>query len=170
MRLQPRPVRFSLAEVQVAAGGRFNCRPAALCVVADLLPEEAVARLPGFADKHYTNPSMMQAALAALGIPFQRVYECLGLGVARNPVYPDFGLVRIQWGGPWMNPGVPVAARYWHTHWIAAHGEWRFDLNAMSDPRANGWIPRELWEQSLVPWLLRESKTKANGEWWPTHC
>jgi len=162
-----KPVRFSLDEAQTAAGGYFNCGPAALCAVADLLPDEAVSKLRGFERKHYTNPSMMQQALNELGIKFQRVYECLGLGTAREPIYPDFGLVRIQWGGPWTKPGVPVRARYRHTHWIAASGEMRFDVNAMC---VGGWLPREEWEAQLVPWLIKEVAPKATGEWWPTHC
>ena len=162
-----KPVRFSLDDAQSAAGGLFNCGPAALCAVADLLPDEAVSHLRGFDRKGYTNPSMMQQALGELGIKFERVYECLGLGVARSPIYPSFGLVRVQWAGPWTKPGVPVVARYRHTHWIAASDDMRFDINAMC---VGGWLPRAEWETQLVPWLLKECEPKATGEWWPTHC
>ncbi len=164
-----RSVRFSIDEALSAAGGHFNCGPGALCAVADLRPEEALPYLRGFDRKHYTNPSMMQEALHKLKIPFQRVYECLGHGEARNPVYPFFGLVRIQWAGPWTAPGVPVRARYRHTHWVA----WDnvsfqvFDINAMC---AGGWIDLFEWRDQLVPWLLREVEPKAAGHWWPTHC
>ena len=162
-----KPVRFSLDDAQSAAGGLFNCGPAALCAVADLLPDEAVSHLRGFDRKGYTNPSMMQQALCELGIKFERVYECLGLGVARSPIYPSFGLVRVQWAGPWTKPGVPVVARYRHTHWIAASDDMRFDVNAMC---VGGWLSRTEWETLLVPWLLKECEPKATGEWWPTHC
>jgi len=162
-----KPVRFSLDDAQSTAGGLFNCGPAALCAVADLLPDEAVSHLHGFVQKGYTNPSMMQQALAELGIKFERVYECMGRGVALNPVYPKFGLVRIQWAGPWTEPGVPVAARYRHTHWIAANEEMRFDINAMC---VGGWLPRVEWETQLVPWLLKQCQPEASGVWWPTHC
>lgn len=162
-----KPVRFSLADAQVAANGRFNCGPAALCAVADLLPDEAVSKLRGFERKGYTNPLMMQHALRDLGIKFNRVYECIGQGVPCNAIWPVFGLARIQWGGPWMKAGVPIAARYRHTHWIAVDEEMRFDVNAMC---VGGWLPRAEWETQLVPWLLKECEPKANGEWWPTHC
>lgn len=164
-----RTVRFSLEDAQSAAGGWFNCGPGALCAVADLRPEEALPHLRNFDLKHYTNPSMMQQALSELGIKFRRVYECLGLGVARNPVYPTFGLVRIQWAGPWTKPGVPVRARYRHTHWVAWDDDVKqvFDINAMC---VGGWLDEREWRDQLVPWLLREVEPKASGEWWPTHC
>lgn len=163
-----KPVRFSLDEAQVAAGGHFNCGPAALCAVADLMPDEAVANLPGFATKHYTNPQMMARGLANLKIPFKRLSEEFG-NVAMIPIYPKFGLVRVQWGGPWTKAGVPIRARYRHTHWVAWDDECKavFDVNAMC---VGGWIPREEWETQLVPWLLKECEPKATGEWWPTHC
>ena len=145
----------------------FNCGPAALCAVTGLRPEEAIDRLHGFERKRYTNPSMMQRALRDLGIGFERVYQCLGLSKAREPKYPEFGLVRVQWGGPWTEPGVPVRARYSHTHWIACDRGEVFDVNAIS---WGGWIARWEWEQRLVPWLLEQVEPKASGEWWPTHC
>lgn len=164
-----RSVRFSIDEAQSAADGHFNCGPGALCAVADLRPEEALPYLRGFERKHYTNPSMMQEALRELKIPFQRVYECLGLGEARNPIYPVFGLVRIQWAGPWTAPGVPVRARYRHTHWVAWDRDAAqvFDINAMC---VGGWLDEQEWRTQLVPWLIREVAPKATGAWWPTHC
>lgn len=163
------PVRFSLDEAQVAADGWFNCGPGALCAVANLRPEEALPHLRGFERKHYTNPAMMQGALASLGIPFERIYECLGIGKARNPVFPCFGLVRVQWSGPWTAPGVPVRARYRHTHWVAWDSDNRlvFDVNAMC---VGGWISEAEWRDEMVPWLLRHIDPKADSEWWPTHC
>ena len=161
-----KPVRFSLDDAQSAAGGLFNCGPAALCAVADLLPDEAVSHLRGFDRKGYTNPSMMQQALGELGIKFQRVYECLGLGVARSPIYPSFGLVRVQWAGPWTKPGVPVVARYRHTHWIAASDDMRFDVNAMC---VGGWLSRTEWETLLVRGYSG-MRTEGHGRMVANHC
>jgi hypothetical protein len=163
-----KPVRFSFDDAQAASDAvGFNCGPAALAAVAGLMPDQAIDALPGFVEKRYTNPLMMKQALAALKISFTRVYECVGQGVPCNAIWPTFGLARIQWGGPWMKAGVPIAARYRHTHWIAVNEETRFDVNAMC---VGGWLPRAEWETQLVPWLLRECEPKANGEWWPTHC
>lgn len=173
-----RAVRFSLDDAIAAADGHFNCGPAALCAVADLRPNEALLHLGGFDRKHYVNPTMMRDALGSLKIPFRQVHKdngtsgwtddgIPGVGCVGEPTYPDFGLVRIQWGGPWTKPGVPIAARYRHTHWIAVEGEMRFDVNAMC---VGGWIPLAEWETQLVPWLLKECEPKASGGWWPTHC
>lgn len=172
-----KPVRFSLDDAQNAGSGHFNCGPAALCAAADILPDQALAVLHGFETKHYTNPMMMAGALRELKIPFKRLTEEIGISAAMVPVFPKFGLVRIQWGGPWTMPGVPIRARYRHTHWVAferagAPGGWPdddavFDVNAMC---CGGWIPRKEWETRLVPWLLKQVVPKATGKWWPTHC
>lgn len=172
-----RPVKFSLEEAQQAAGGHFNCGPAALCAVADLVPDEALPHLRKFYSKHYTNPLMMAGALRSLKIPFERVFEYAGITHDHERGYPTFGLVRVQWGGRWTNPGVPMRARYRYTHWVAwekkgAPGGWEdddavFDVNAMC---CGGWIPRKEWETQLVPWLLKEVCPQGDGRWWPTHC
>lgn len=164
-----RTVRFTADDADRAADGWFNCGPGALCAVADLMPDEALPHLRGFERKHYTNPSMMQGALASLGITFKRVYECLGRGQARNPVYPTFGLVRVQWDGPWCAEGVRVAARYRYTHWVAwdSVAAAVFDINAIG---VGGWICVREWRDQLVPWLIREVVKRGNGNWWPTHC
>lgn len=92
-----------------------------------------------------------------------------------GPVYPEFGLVRIQWDGPWCKPGVPIGARYRKTHWIACRirdddGETQefFDINAMN--ATGGWLHWYAWTHDLVPWILGQCVPKANGRWWPTHC
>lgn len=164
-----KPVRFTVDDANAAGDGHFNCGPAALCAVADLLPDQALAALHGFDQKHYTNPSMMAMALHELKIPFERVYEFAKKPYEHEIGYPKFGLVRIQWAGPWTNPGVPMRVRYRYTHWVAWENEASavFDVNAMC---VGGWIPRKEWETQLVPWLLKEACPKASGEWWPTHC
>lgn len=63
-----------------------------------------------------------------------------------------------------------MVARYRHTHWVASvftlEGLKVFDINAMC---AGGWIPFAKWNESLVPWLLRECVPKADGNWHITH-
>lgn len=178
------PLPFTADEAQKAWDEwTFNCGPGALCAVLGKTPEEIRPHLCEFERKRYTNPSLMASILKGLGVEFERVYQCLGARKAVDPVYPDFGLVRVQWGGPWTKEGVPVRVRYRHTHWIAISKveepeggapdglalPWSevFDVNAVG---FGGWLPAYEWEKLLVPWLLKEVEPKASGEWWPTHC
>lgn len=173
------PLRFGLHEAQAAADAwGFNCGPGALCAVLGMTPAELRPHLFGFEKKGCTNPGLMALILQGLGVRWKPVFECTG---AREPVswvYPRFGLVRVQWSGPWTRPGVPVRARYRHTHWIAIDcGEAApatldertrvFDINAIAD---GGWCSWPAWANQLVPWLLRRAVPRADGRWWPTHC
>ncbi len=148
-----------------------NCGPAALAAVCGITLDAVRAYMGDFESKGYTNPSLMAASLRRMSVPFKRTYECRGADEAVNPLYPDYGLVRIQWAGPWTTPGVPVKARYHHTHWIGlrhvadGHAE-AFDVNAMY---SGGWIPWLEWKFQLNPWLMKQVEPKADG-WWPTHC
>lgn len=185
----PFETRFTIDEAQDAADDwGFNCGPGALCAVTRMKPGEIRPHLGDFEAKGYTNPTLMAEILHGLHIPFLRKYECAVKVDNREPAYPTFGLVRVQWGGPWTRPGVPMRARYRHTHWVAmrmiAATTWRagsrpmpttprwsdrevFDINAMC---VGGWLSWNEWSRELVPWLIKECQPKADGTWWPTHC
>lgn len=170
-----KPLRFTLDDAQKAADEwRFNCGPGALCAVLDKTPDEIRPHLGDFETKGYTNPTLMASILRGLGVTFRRVYECAVKVENRSPDYPTFGLVRVQWGGPWTKPGVPMAARYRKTHWIGIRERDTlcpprevFDINAMCE---GGWISWQDWCIYLVPWLMSETEPKWDGKWWPTHC
>lgn len=171
--IKDQPIRFTLGDAEVASAvWRFNCGPAALCAILGMAPDELRPHLLDFESKGYTNPTLMANILRGLGVKFRRKYECAVGPVDGRPLptdWPSFGLVRIQWGGPWTAPGVPMRARYRHTHWIGArtHGWPVFDVNALC---VGGWITWSEWKDELVPWLLKQSVPRASGEWWPTHC
>lgn len=146
----------------------FNCGPAALCAVTGKTPEQIRPHLGDFERKGYTNPTLMIGALKSIGIKHRDLMKLYPRGVQR---WPAFGLVRVQWGGPWMRDGVPMAARYRHTHWVAAAGdviepERVFDVNAMC---VGGWLPFAEWRDQLVPWLIKECEPKSDGTWSVTH-
>lgn len=150
----------------------FNCGPGALCAVLGMTPDQLRPHLLDFEAKRYTNPTLMAAILRSLGVPFRRVWECPVKADGRELDYPVVGLVRIQWAGPWTKPGVPMAARYRHTHWIGVRPSGEevrqvFDVNCIC---VGGWVSWAEWTGRVVPWLLRECQPKATGEWWPTHC
>lgn len=145
----------------------FNCGPGALCGILGITPTQIRPHMMDFEAKRYTNPTLMFSVLDRLFVSYRQIYR------ADNPdpaawKWPNFGLVRIQWGGPWTKPGVPMRARYRLTHWIACRTidgkQVIFDVNTVK----YGWVPAAGWEKSVVPWLL-EGYPKSDGTWWPTH-
>lgn len=154
--------RFTVDEAQRARETwGANCGPGALAAVLGLTLDNARHLLRGFNAKRYTNPSMMRAALNGTGWKYEwRVCQ-------RGYLPPINGLARVQWEGPWTEPGVPPRAAYGHTHWIGGRVvdsvSYVFDINAMA---VGGWITFSRWQRSLVPWLLGQLEPKATGEWW----
>lgn len=165
-------VRFTIDDADHAAHAwRFNCGPSALCAVLDLTPDEIRPHLLDFEMKGYTNPTLMFAILRGLGVQYRLTYR--GDLPQVGPL-PSFGLVRVQWGGPWTRPGVPMVARYRQTHWVGCRRDacddrlrHIFDINAM---RVGGWLPFAEWSTQLVPCLIKECCPKGDGTWWPTHA
>lgn len=137
-----------------------NCGPGALAAILGLTLDEVRPLIPGFAEKHYTNPTMMFEALRLSGKAWRK-------GTTKWPCY---GLVRVQWDGPWMADGVPMAARYRYTHWIGAQSSERgmgiFDINCMNN--GTGWVALEDWDKIVVPHLTANIK-RATGLWSITH-
>lgn len=159
------PQRFTAADCAHAhAAWGCNCGPAALAAMAGLSLDEVRPHLGDFEAKRYMNVTMMRAALARLRIAFGEVNP----GEALD--YPFYGLCRVQWEGPWMNAGVPVYARYPHTHWIGAYRKpvtsdiVVFDVNCPV-----GWADLDVWNQLLVPQLVAQHK-RASGGWHFTHA
>lgn len=165
-------LRFTLQEVERAADmWNANCGPVSLAAILGLTLEEIRPHFGDFERKHYTNPSLMWEALRNLKARWtctlnQRSSEHQGM-----LAWPTYGLARVQWEGPWTAPGVPMAARYRHTHWVASWNphsreHFIFDVNCMC---VGGWVSLSEWSGSVVPWLLRECEPKANDRWHLTH-
>jgi hypothetical protein len=174
-RIQPYEYPYTIDELKVAieAWG-CNCGPGALAAMVGLKPDDVRAHIPKFDERHYTNPSMMQAALRSLGVGYHDVDDSadrVALDSGGDPMlkWPDYGLMRIQLEGPWLKPGVPPAAAYKHTHWIGCitnawgfkPGSWIFDFNT-------GWETPESWEAGVVKEITGQTK-RATGGWHPTH-
>lgn len=139
-----------------------NCGPGAIAAIMGMTLDEIrpFMSAAGFDAKHYTNPSMMNDVLRRIGRPWRKI----------GATWPRYGLVRVQWEGPWTEPGVPMRVRYRHTHWIGAETGGSsigvFDINCMNN--GSGWVSLADWESIVVPWLLEG--TKANGKWHTTHA
>jgi hypothetical protein len=161
--------RFNLADAQRAADEwGCNCGPSALAAIMGLTLDEVRPHMGDFERKGYTNPTLMFYALESVAARF-RIRS-----IARNVQllgWPVYGLARIQWEGPWTKPGVPMRARYRHTHWVGAmHGNASigiFDINCINN--GQGWVSLENWRDHVVPWILKECVPRASGGWHITH-
>lgn len=160
---RPLPPPFTAADVERAhdAWG-CNCGPTAIAAMLHLPLDTVRAQLGDFERKGYTNPTLMIETLRRLGVLWKPRADLM---------WPAWGLVRIQWHGPWMADGVPKQARYRHTHWVgscrAGEAIGVFDVNCMAQ---KGWVSLADWSGTLVPWLLEECEPKANGLWSITHA
>lgn len=161
----PKP-RFTLDDA-VAASETWgaNCGPGAIAAIAGMTLDELRPHMGDFEAKGYTNPTLMWEVLTRLGLVWRKRPGRVDLDIL-----PAWGVARIQWEGPWCEPGVPVRARYRHTHWIGVGlHEMRpiaFDINCMS---VGGWVPWSEWKSQVAPWLIREAVPRANGKWHITH-
>lgn len=160
----PRP-RFTEDDVNRAhdAWGA-NCGPVALAAVLGKTLDEVRDAVPLFYQRRYTNPSMMFEALRCLRVSYR---------LRPDKDWPAFGLARVQWEGPWTQPGVPKRVRYRYTHWVGACARNRqdigiFDINCINN--GSGWVALDVWVGTVVPYLLEHAVPRANGKWHLTHA
>jgi len=167
------PVRFTLEDAQRAVDDwGANCGPGAIAAIAGLTLDDLRPHLGDFERKGYTNPTLMWDVLRRLGIRYHCTLNQMSSEHQGMLAFPQYGLARVQWEGPWTAPGVPIRVRYRHTHWVAAVSEGGrehdiFDINCMC---VGGWVPLSEWATDVVPWLLKECEPKANGRWHLTHA
>lgn len=129
-----------------------TCGPMALAAVLGQPCLALHPLFPAFPGRDYVNPTQMQQALRASGVPWQRVPP---------PALPPHacGLAFIQFTGRWTQPGVPVVVAYRYTHWVgfapdAEHGLLFFDCNGTQPDGTRGqWMPRPWWGLHLLPHL-----------------
>jgi hypothetical protein len=143
-----------------------NCGPTALAFALKV-PLDAVRNaIPGFDAKRYTSPTMMKAALANLGRTYTAMHgrdgdPTIGTMFGRGPA-----LTRIQWTGPWTEPGANPKWAYRQTHWIVS---WAVEGQAPRVFDVNGGVRGfKSWVDEIVPILTADIK-RADGGWYPTH-
>lgn len=161
-----KPLRFTAEDAERAyeAWG-CNCGPSAIAAICGLTLDEVRPHLKGFDQKHYTNPTMMFDALKSIGIHHTRL---------RERAWPNYGLARVQWEGPWTAPGANPKWAYRQTHWVGAwfaggcHGLGVWDVNALGN--GTGWCAVDEWIGTIVPHLLKECVPRASGGWHITHA
>ena len=160
--------RFSMVDADRAHDEwGANCGPGAVAAICGMTLDELRPHMGNFEQKGYTNPTLMWGVLRSLGILFS--YRGGDLG---HDNWPRYGLARIQWEGPWTKPGVPIRARYRHTHWVGAarFGDETgiFDINCINN--GSGWVSLDYWVGTIVPWILAECVPRADGGWHITHA
>jgi hypothetical protein len=166
------PPRFTLADAERAhAEWGCNCGPSAIAAMAQLTLDEVRPFVGDFERKRYTNPTLMLDTLSRLhrdgliaGWRKDTMHQ-------RDLTWPNYGVVRIQWEGPWTKLGVPMRARYRHTHWVGAarlnDDTGIFDINCINN--GCGWVSLKNWREITVPWILQECVPRATGGWHITH-
>lgn len=153
-------LRFTEADVEQAnSEWGCNCGPAALAACLGMTLDGVRPHLEEFERRGYMNASMMKAAVEDCG--FFRVLPA-------TERWPIHGLLRIQFTGPWTQPGANSKWAACHTHWIACKGNpcdheprWIFDVNGL-------WMPFSDWVTDVVP-RLTAAHPRADGGWEATH-
>lgn len=145
-----------------------NCGPGALAAILNMTLDEIRPHMGDFERKRYTNPTLMFDALKSVGAKWSSLTP--GRTVAK-PGWPIYGLARIQWEGPWTEPGVPMRARYRYTHWVGVVTKTPdnigiYDINCMNN--GSGWCALEDWVSIMAPHLIAQYP-RANGKWHITH-
>lgn len=169
--------RFTLADLDAASAiWGANCGPGALAAICGLTLDEVRPHM-GATWPGYTNPTCMFTALRSIGVR----WTWSSIMVAEQPpTWPRWGLVRIQWDGPWTQPGVPMRARYRHTHWVGAGPLYDQDGAAIAGEvcvwdvnqlvgSCDGWSPLAWWTARTVPHLTADIP-RATGRWHITHA
>lgn len=160
---------FTEAEAERAhAEWGCNCGPSSLAFALQMKLDDVRHAIPDFERKRYTSPTMMKMALANLGQNYRIVPPesfTPGSKVDVAPMFaPEPSLVRVQWCGPWTQPGMNPKWAYGYTHWIATWQQ--IGVSLVFD--CNGGACRvESWIRNIVPLLTRFPR--ATGEWFPTH-
>lgn len=136
-----------------------NCGPCSLAAMAGVPLEEICPHLGEFASRRYMNPTHMYEALKSLDLRVARTSKDM-------PSRNDIAMVFVQWGGPWLKPGVPVGAAYRNTHWIA------YMPGAVYDVNVGHWVATADWTDPKdgVAVEILKHVPRADGTWSVRTC
>lgn len=155
------PVPFTQFELYHAASTwGANCGPGAIAAITGIKLDELRPHLADFESKGYTNPPMMWRILDNLQLVWRKTVQ--------PRTWPDYGLARIQWHGPWTMKGVPTRVAYPHSHWVAAITTDPINISIF-DVNYPNWLTVAAWASNVVPFILRECEPEADGRWSLTH-
>ena len=141
-----------------------SCGPVSLAAILQRSVMSLRPFLGNFEWRGYCNVRHLLSALSALGLG-RRTWTLNAsalhqafLAAEEPSVFPPlYGLAFVQWRGPWLKPGVPVAVAYRYTHWVGIamteeYGQMVYDINAWSsDDQRGAWVPVAWWEDEIPP-------------------
>lgn len=131
-------LRFNHADSERAhEAWKATCGPHSIAAACAHTLDEVRSHLGNY--KGWMSPTMVTNALNGLGQGFT-----LTKGLKTQD--PCEGISRVQWLGPWLNPGVPARVAYFHTHLIAHFNN--SVLCTVCDVAE--WIPLNDWREILV--------------------
>jgi len=142
-----------------------NCGPHSLAFALQRHIDHVRGVIPGFEEKRFTNPTMMQQALNALNVPNVLIRCPPGSGAVPAMFADQPAIVRVQWTGPWTQPGASPAWGYRMTHYIVS---WKDEGDDLVFDCNCGVVPLAEWVRDTVPDLVRLFD-RADGGWFPTH-
>ena len=110
------PLRYSEADsAQASKSWRATCGPHSIAAACGLTLDQVRPALSDY--RGWMNPTQMGNALRALGFRY-RLISHLRTSIVCH------GISRVQFEGPWLNPGVPPTVAYRYTHWVAHYDGW----------------------------------------------
>lgn len=137
---------------QAATEWGFNCGPTALAFAARVSLSAVRGMIPGFEQKRYTSPTMMKQGIANLGREFEPRLAGMSLDTT---MLGRIAVVRVQWTGPWTQPGSNPRWAYNYTHWICS---WLSTETALLSDK-------EVSEEVDIDPECDKAKDEEKGDW-----
>ncbi|MDD2765588.1 MAG: hypothetical protein PHE83_16620 [Opitutaceae bacterium] len=148
----PWPLPYTPEEsVRASRDWKATCGPHAIAAATGVSLDEVRDTLADY--KGWMSPTQVENSLTVLGVAFRRTSHL------QTKALCD-GLNRLQWAGPWLNPGMPPFTAYRHTHWIAQRAGWV--LCTATAPAQ--WIPILIWLKSVG-----SVRNRGSEPWHITH-
>ena len=153
----------------------IGCRQVALAALLQVPLPWVRPVCPGHSWMSLTN---MRDALEALGVCSSSTRYAPPIEHLRPRAWPMFGLVLLQFRGPWgaldASMAVVVQRSFRYSHWVAIstdaaapHVEPMIgDLHAVDLNIDGGWLPRSVWKHRILGPLIKARSTKTTGGWW----
>lgn len=131
----PPKLRFTAAESDAAnTEWKATCGPHSIAAACGLTLTDVRAVLEGY--RGWMSPTQVTSALHKLEAPFLLESKMKTQQLCE-------GINRIQWEGPWLDPGKPARIAYFHTHYVAHFNGWVLCTACLSTQ----WIPVDAWRR-----------------------